>query len=528
VRGLNSPSDNPYVLTQLNLRTSARRGAGNVPVSRPLRFAPRLALAIPVVLALGACVHAPQPNIGGQPAAPPSRSEPWRAPRGVVAPEPRPEQTGARATFPPDVALRADALTLSDVVDVALRNNPQTQLSWAQARTGAAFYGAASSAYLPTVDGSANLTYSKTTVGQTLGGTGERRSVVPALSLSYLLFDFGGRSGSVAAARASAVALDLIHNATLQNVALAVEAAYFTLQAQRGLVTAARLSLAEADTTLNSARQRNRAGVATIADVLQAQVLQAQATLNLETFEGALQTARGALAMYMGLSANARYDLAPTNDTIPVSLVAADVDTLINRALENRPDLAAARMQILQSQAEVRVARATELPSFLLGSSLTHPYSSSPNASGTTFNVNVGISIPIFNLARPYNVMAAQAQVDAFTAQANLLRGQVTQQVFTSYYALQTATQQARTTDVLIAAATQNETAARARYRAGVGTILDLVTATTALGSARAQQAQARWVWATALAQLSHDVGLIGPRGESLIPLATDSTRIRR
>jgi outer membrane protein TolC len=528
MRGLNSPSDNPYVFTQLNLRTSARRGAGNVPVSRPLRFAPRLALAIPLALALGACLHAPQPKIGGQAAAPPSPSEPWRPPRGVVPPEPRPEPTGARAAFPPDMAARADVLTLGDVVDIALRNNPQTQLSWSQARTGAAFYGAASSAYLPTVDASSNVTYSRTTVGQTLGGTGERTTVVPGVSLSYLLFDFGGRSGSVAAARASAVALDLFHNATLNNVALEVEAAYFTLQAQRGLVAAARLSLAEADTTLNSARERNRAGVATIADVLQAQVLQAQATLNFETADGALQTARGALALAMGLSANARYDLAPTSDSIPVSLVAADVDTLINRALENRPDLAAARMQVLQSQAQVRVARSAEFPSVLLGSSLTHPYSSLPSGRGTAFSLNFGIAIPIFNLARPYNVMAAQAQVDVFTAQANLLRTQVAQQVFTSYYALRTATQQARTTDVLLAAATQNETAARARYRAGVGTILDLVTATTALGSARAQQAQARWVWAISLAQLSHDVGLLGPRGESLIPLATDSTGIRR
>jgi outer membrane protein TolC len=417
---------------------------------------------------------------------------------------------------------------LGDVVDIALRNNPQTQLSWAQARAGAATYGAAASAYLPTVDASSNVAYSQTTVGQTLGGTGRRSSVTPAVTLSYLLFDFGGRSGSVAAARAAAVALDLTHNATLQNVALDVQAAYFTLQAQRGLVAAAQLTLAEADTNLNSARQRNRAGVATIADVLQAEVVQAQATLDLETAQGNYQTARGALAVAMGLPANARYGLATTNDTIPVALAAADVDTLINRALENRPDLAAARVQILQSQAEVRVARSAEFPSVNLGSTLSHPISSSPNASGTTFSLNLGIAIPIFNLARPYNVMAAQAQVDAFNARANLLRTQVAQEVFTSYYALQTATQRARTTDVLLTSATSNEAAARARYRAGVGTILDLVTATAALGSARAQQAQARWVWAIALAQLSHDVGVIGPRGESLIPLAADSTRIRR
>jgi outer membrane protein len=516
------------VLTLLDWRSSARRGAGVMPVSRPLRFRPRFPLTLALAFALSACMYAPQPRIGGQPAAPPSPSESWRAPRGVVPPEPRPEQTGARASLPPDIAARADALMLGDVVDVALRNNPQTQLSWAQARAGADFYGAAWAGYLPTLDASASNAFSQTTVGQTLGGIGTRRSITPALTLSYLLFDLGGRSGSVAAAREAAVALDLTHNATIQNVALQVEGAYFNLQAQRGLLAAARFFLAEADTNLTSARERNRAGVATIADVLQAEVLQAQAQLDLETADFNFQAARGALAVAMGLPANARYDLAPTNDSIQIALTAANVDTLINRALENRPDLAAARAQILQSQAEVRVARSAELPSIFVGSTLSRPVSSIASASGTAFNMNFGIAIPIFNLARPYNVMAAQAQVDAFNARANLLRTQVTQQVFTSYYALQTATQRARTTDVLLASATRNEVAARARYRAGVGTILDLLTATANLGSARAQQAQSRWVWAAALAQLSHDVGVLGPRGEPLIPLAADSSRIRR
>ena len=97
--------------------------------------------------------------------------------------------------------------------------------------------------------------------------------------------------------------------------------------------------------------------------------------------------------------------------------------------------------------------------------------------------------------------------------------------MYSAYYALQTATQRVKTSDVLLASATNNETAARARYRAGVGTILDLTTALTALANARAQQSQARWVWATALAQLSHDVGLIPTRGQAL-PL--DSTGVRR
>jgi hypothetical protein len=48
------------------------------------------------------------------------------------------------------------------------------------------------------------------------------------------------------------------------------------------------------------------------------------------------------------------------------------------------------------------------------------------------------------------------------------------------------------------------------------------------LANARAQQAQSRWIWSTALAQLAHDVGVLGPRGEAPIPLSADSTGVRR
>ncbi|MDB4881001.1 MAG: hypothetical protein JWL60_2447 [Gemmatimonadetes bacterium] len=509
--------------TLSRLRSEPRRGSGIARAPRPLRIVPLAALVL--LAAVSSCRTAPAKRIGGMPAAPESPSEPWRAPEGVVPPEPpRPPVP----TLPADLAPHARALALGDVVDVALRNNPRTQLSWAQARAGAAQYGAVAASYLPTVEGTINSAASNTTVGQTLGGVGTRRSVSPQLSLNYLLFDFGGRSGTVAAARNAAVALDLTHNATLQDVALQVQSAYFNFQGQRGLVSALRLNLATADSNLVSAQQRNRAGVATITDVLQAETLRAQAELDLETAEGNLQTARGDLAVGMGLPANARFDLAPANDSIAVGLAAADVDTLINRALEHRPDLAATRVQIQQAQAQVRVARSAELPAVTVGSTASLPRSSQANASGYTYGLTLGISVPIFNLARPYNVQAAEAQVEAFSARAELLRTQVAQQVYTSYFQLQTATQRVRTTDVLLNAATRNEAAARARYRAGVGTILDLITAQSSLASARAQQALSRWTWANALAQLSHDVGVLAPRGETTIPLTVGAPRIPR
>jgi outer membrane protein TolC len=339
------------------------------------------------------------------------------------------------------------------------------------------------------------------------------------------LLDFGGRSANIAAARASAVALDLTHNATLQNVALQAEASYFNYQATLGLREAARLVVAEADTNLVSAQQRKAAGVATIADVLQAEVQKSQAQLALETAEGDVQSARGTLAVSMGLPANARFELAPVNDSMVVAATSAGVDTLIDRALAMRPDLAALRVDIEGAQAEVRVARSAKLPQVLLGTNLGKTFSNVSNFVGLNYGISLGVQVPIFSVTRNYNVRTAEEQVLVARARADQLRLQVTEQVYSAYYALQTATQRVKTSDVLLASATNNEVAARARYRAGVGTILDLTTALAALANARAQQTQSRWVWATALAQLSHDVGLIPTRGQAL---QLDPTGVRR
>ena len=461
------------------------------------------------------------PSIDGEPATPPVRSEAWRVPPAAIPKEPA---HPAQATIPDDLSPRADALAVNDVVDIALRNNPQTQISWSQARVSAAQYGVTTGAYAPTVDATSNIAKSQTT--SQLGSV-ERTTISPQLNISYLLFDFGGRSGTVAAARYAAIALDLTHNATLQNVALQAESAYFTYQGQRQLTDAARMTVASADTNLASARQRNQAGVATIADVLQAETQLAQAQLDLETAEGNLQIARGNVALAMGLPANTRFGFAPVADTVAAAMIATQVDTLINRALALRPDLASLRSTIEQTQSQVQVARSSALPSLTLGANVGKQFSNITNFAGLNYTVTLGVQIPLFNLARPYGLSAAEAQVDVAKGRADLLRTQIASQVYSSYYSLQTATQRVRTSDALLASALRSEEAARARYRGGVGTITDLMTAQSALGSARAQQAQARWTWSLTLAQLSHDVGVLGPRGEALPPGA-DPTGIRR
>ena len=97
-------------------------------------------------------------------------------------------------------------------------------------------------------------------------------------------------------------------------------------------------------------------------------------------------------------------------------------------------------------------------------------------------------------------------------------------QVFSAYYTLQTATRRVRTAEDLIASAEQSNAVALGRYRAGVGTVLHLLSAQSALASARAQRVDARLAWSVSLAQIAHDAGVLDPRGGTTLRLSTDTS----
>ena len=114
---------------------------------------------------------------------------------------------------------------------------------------------------------------------------------------------------------------------------LQIQVAYFQYLANRALLDAQRTTLAEAQANLEAAEERRRVGLATIADVLQARTAASQAQLDLQTTEGNLQTARGALALALGLPANLPYDVDSTAAAVPVAALADSVDALIASAL---------------------------------------------------------------------------------------------------------------------------------------------------------------------------------------------------
>ena len=165
----------------------------------------------------------------------------------------------------------------------------------------------------------------------------------------------------------------------------------------------------------------------------------------------------------------------------------------------------------LRREGHIRSARAAGLPTLGANGSVNRTYYYNRQGTAPYANNYAGTILfrfPVFTgFNRTYEILKAKEQAEAAHAQVEVLADQVILQVWTSYYNVKTAAARVKTARDLLASASQSQDVALERYKAGVGNILDLLTAQTAFASARAQEVQARASWFLAVAQLAHDTG---------------------
>lgn len=410
--------------------------------------------------------------------------------------------------FQPCPALPSTALTLSDVVNATLCGNPQTREVWANARAQAAGVGVAESAWLPTLDGSIAASRSRNRGGG-LAEPVTRNQRDYRLGLSWLIYDFGGREANIENARQLLTAANASQDATVQSLFLAAVQAYYQLQSTQAALAAADEAEKAAQESFNAAEARYKVGAATPADKLQAQTAWSQATLNRIRADGDLRNAQGALANIMGLSAVTPVQLAHPADVPALGQFETNVAQLIDEAVQRRPDLRAARAQALAAQAAVDAARANGRPSVSLGISGDETRGGGlPDARSSA--VGVTLNIPLFSgFSTTYKVRAAEAQAEARVAQSEQLKLKVALDVWNSYQSLATATQTVKSSADLLASADQSQRMALGRYKAGMGNILDVLNAQSALAGARQQRVQALYGWNVARASLAQAMGTL-------------------
>ncbi|WP_166430548.1 TolC family protein [Polymorphobacter arshaanensis] len=409
---------------------------------------------------------------------------------------------------------------MTDLIDVALCRNPITAASWAGVRVAAANIGVARGNYYPqiTVGAGPQLNRNRYFNPNNIGGSTTTTSLnsTANIAIDYLLFDFGGRSAEVDAARASERVALANYADSAQSVVFNTIAAYNALQAAIAAEAATEANVAYLKNSLDNARGRMRAGVTTPADSLQAETAYEQARFTLVQAQGNTQVARGQLAVAVGLLPQTPLQLAPTPPLASVDMLGRNIDSLLDEAQRLRPDIAAARAQSAVAEANVRSAQALSKPSISTSASSGASYADTQRDSVTTA-VGISLTVPLFTGYRyAYQVTAARAALDQANAQTKVTEQSAALDVWNNRSALETQLKSLSSARALIRSAQASADIAQGRFKAGVGTITDTLNAASALATARQQLVAAEYGVRDAQAGLAKSIGALGETVDSM------------
>jgi len=401
-----------------------------------------------------------------------------------------------------DATAVAGLLTLARAVERALCANPATRSAWLTARLRAAELGQAYSAYLPELSLSGSLARD----GDDLLAN-DRSAWQFGLEAQYLLFDFGGRAAQYDAAEALLSAARASHDASVRVLYLQTVTAYFNLLTAQGSVTAAREAEASALEAFKAASARVAAGTGIPVDRLQAKTVHTQRQIERIRIEGETARLRGELAALMGDVRQTAWTLQDDEAAFsqPLDLTRA-VDVLIEAARSRRPELRAAEATLLAREAGVRSAEADGRPR--LSAFFDARRQDGGALAATSSGLGVSLTIPLFTGYRStYQIAAAQTQAELAAVERDSVGNQVALEVWRAYHRLQSETEADGRSADLVESAAAAEKLALGRYQAGLGILLDVLTAQANLAQARQTQLQTRLGLRVARAELAQAMG---------------------
>ena len=383
-------------------------------------------------------------------------------------------------------ALYGDA-TLDQLQQQAAIDNQNIALSVARLRAAQAAVAGSSAGQLPSVGASASS--GRTRSGSTLAdGSSTARignSHALGLNASWELDLWGRVGGAVAAARASAQASAADLAAMHLSVQATVAQTYFALRAAESQGQLLGDTLAAYERSWELTRNRQKAGVASAADVAQAEAQYKSTQVQLLEAQTSRAQLEHALAALVG-QAPAAFSLPATAELPQPPAVPAQ---LPSQLLERRPDIAAAERRVAVANAQIGVAQAAFFPAVTLSGAAGYrgpELSNLLNAPNLFWSLGPALATSLFDGgARSAAVETTRAAHDQAAATYRQTVLTALQEVEDNLAAAAALAQQQQWQAEAVAAARRALEVVSNQYRAGTVGYLSVITAQASMLSAQ-------------------------------------------
>jgi outer membrane protein len=330
-----------------------------------------------------------------------------------------------------------------------------------------------------------------------------------------LIYDFGQTAHRTLAERAGqeAAEKDIFTHKAL--VILRVQQAYIHCLRQKRLVEIAEEMVRERGILRDQIALLHKRELKSKLDLDLISVELKNAEVQLVQAKNELRAAFASLNNAMGVRGPEDYTL----ENVPASAILSDtLETLIQRAMEERPELLSTTDRIKQADEKLSSAQALNLPTIsALGmygvihfsDAPTNQYGGAhPGQTNLWWGAGATVSVPIFTGFLIENRTAEARQQKYKVEQKKIdLSNRIALEVTDAYVTLQTATQQIKVEEKEVESARSALTLAKERYRLGLASIVDVTTATTALLLAEVRLSEARYVVQAGTAAVAYATG---------------------
>ena len=414
-------------------------------------------------------------------------------------------------------------LTLQEAMVIALKQNPSVTEFKERANAAKEQIGVTRGALLPQASFSGTVFYGNAFSSRRAGG--EAAAAVPGgtqspiatstpeknattfevyrFSFNQLLYDFGKTPSRVAGSKANYQKTTEDYANTRQQVVLNTRSAYFAYLASRRAIKVAQENVRQNQELLKQAQAFYNVGLRAKVDVTFAESNLANAETELIRAKNLAAVSRVDLMTALGLKT---WPYKEVEDILEVTPKRLSLEELKTQALKQRPEVRKNFFQQEEDKANIRVARSNFLPSFQ-GFAAWGPEGSRHELEDDWW-IGAAVNVPLFEgLSKYHTLRQAKAQLRSTQANSDAVALTVIKEVEQGYQDLESAWEVIKSRTKAREAAAENLRLAWGRYRAGVGSIIEVTDAQIRFAQADLEQVRALFDYRVVEARLDKAIG---------------------
>lgn len=417
-------------------------------------------------------------------------------------------------------------LTLDQAIKIALQKNTGLITQENEIARGETSVDAAYGNFLPNLNASASFDWNRSEEAGNINGvnipapksTSESRTYGVGANSNIVLFDGLSNYANLSRSKNNLEALKLSIEGKKQEVVFQTINLYYSVVEADQLLKVREEDVKQQQKNLETIEERNRLGSLTKADVYQQQVQTGNAELQVIQQKNILENSKSNLLFYLGLDVLENFSFSNTLTNKELKILDTDISTdfnelndLVNKALLNRRDYLAQKLNLDSYYDNVTIARSGHLPR--LSGNLG--YGSYSNSIGNLFdshNYSAGLtlSIPIFSGFATHNAIQS-AEVDAmnYELQVNDTERLIKQNLQKTFLDLEAAKKSLSVTEKNVKAAEENLKIEQEKYNLGAGKLLDVLIANTSYQNAKTNYINAQFYYIRLSEQLRYNLGVL-------------------